>query len=244
MLDVRFWAGLILLVVCSASALAQSVTVVDCAASATTSGTETFNQRECLLSELKKTVQRVDVAEAELEQLAKELERIEEVEGSTEVIENKLEELSNSLERARADLFQLQQQIRDRGNNVDDLIARVQRLETSTLNKEDTVLTATHAAAGGACLALAPPVSGAAHITIPRRARETCANACGTHPGNYPNCRGMVAIGRILTGRSTSHTEAVNINYRYKCNDTQDAYDEVRGDDKRGQYTAYCCCYR
>lgn len=244
MLDVRFWAGLILLVASNGSVLAQEATAVDCSVSPTVSGTEAFRQRECLLNELQKAVQRVDLVEADLSQLAEELERIEAVEGSTDRINSELDELSNSLERARVDLFQLQQQVRDRGNSVGDLIARIQRLETSTLNKEDTVLTATHAAAGGACLALADPVSRSAHITIPRRARETCASACGTHPGNYPNCRGMVAIGRILTGRSTNHTEAVNINYRYKCNDTQDAYDEVRGDDKRGQYTAYCCCYR
>lgn len=244
MLDVRFWVGLILLVVSSSATFAENTETLDCEISPTVNGTETFDQRECLKNEILQALERIRLTEVEIGRLSDELERIGALEEENERIDARLAEVEVSLERARADLFAVQQQLRDRNRQLNDIENRLLVLESDTFTREQSTLTAIHAAVGGACLALGAPVSGVAHISIPRRARETCTNACRTHPGNYPNCRGMVAIGRILTERASNHTDMVNINYRYECGDTQDRYDEIRGDDKEGAYLAYCCCYR
>jgi hypothetical protein len=101
-----------------------------------------------------------------------------------------------------------------------------------------------HAAAAGACAAAAP-VGGSCceRITVPKRGGQTCAATCAA-VASHPSCLTSVAIGAIRVERAVSHTERVGANYNYGCGDSQDAYDEVRGEGLDSSYTAYCCCFR
>jgi hypothetical protein len=101
-----------------------------------------------------------------------------------------------------------------------------------------------HAAAAGACAAAAPVgVSCCGRVTVPKRGGQTCAATCAALP-TAPNCLTSLAIGSIRVERAVSNSDVVGTNYNYGCGDSQDAYDEVRGEGLDSSYTAYCCCYR
>lgn len=119
----------------------------------------------------------------------------------------------------------------------------IRTYEEAGSSKDNVIWTAIHAASGAACAAIVDSsLSSSAHITIPREASRTCAQSCGS-VSDYTGCAGMVAIGRVMPVKATEYGKLVNTHYRYKCDDTQNAYDEVRGDASVG-YTAYCCCYK
>jgi hypothetical protein len=105
-----------------------------------------------------------------------------------------------------------------------------------------------HAAAAAACAAASPVGdSGYQHVLLPKPSGVTCAAACAANTGGtYTQCRTSIAVGSILPTQAAQYTDILAENYNYGCNDSQSAYDEVKGQGlvPADPYTAYCCCYK
>jgi hypothetical protein len=105
-----------------------------------------------------------------------------------------------------------------------------------------------HAAASAACAALSPTNdSGSGHVVLPRSAGVACSASCAANSGGFTSCRAMVAIGQILPTQAAAYSDIISTNYNYSCADTQNGFDEVKGQGVDGSssfYTGYCCCYK
>jgi hypothetical protein len=105
-----------------------------------------------------------------------------------------------------------------------------------------------HAAAAGACAAVSPAGdSGSQHVVVAKPAGVTCAAACAANTGgSYTTCRTSIAIGSVRRTQASAYTDVLANNYNYGCNDSQNLYDETKGQGltAASYYTAYCCCFK